>query len=65
MLAQLQLGSLHLSASQEYPAASGLDVGPSMEPSWAKTRTGVRARSVRGKMAVVRRILVSCSIKGI
>ena len=40
MLAQLQLGSWHLEASHEYPAASALLVGPSIPPSWAKDSNG-------------------------
>lgn len=40
MLAQAQSGSLHLEGSQEYPAASGLELGPEREPSWANTQRG-------------------------
>lgn len=58
VLAQLQLGSLHFEASQEYPNASGLVVGPSIPPSWASASSGVNDRRATGKMAVVRRIVV-------
>jgi hypothetical protein len=46
VLAQLQLGSLHLAASHEYPAASELDVGPLMDPSCAHASSGGRRERI-------------------
>jgi hypothetical protein len=53
-LAQLQFGSLHLEASQEYPAAAELDVAPLIDPSScanASSAENPRRRSARGSMA--------------
>jgi hypothetical protein len=47
VLAQLQLGKTHCDGSQEYPADSGLYVGPSMPPSWAATRRAAAAAKKR------------------
>jgi hypothetical protein len=54
VLAQLQLGSLHLVASQEYPAAAELDVAPLMDPSCASTSRGAKTarRSARANIAL-------------
>jgi hypothetical protein len=47
VLAQLQFGSLHFDASQEYPAASALEVAPVIPPSSL-------ARASRGAMSARR-----------
>ena len=52
VLAQLQLGSLHLEGSHEYPAAAALDVAPLIDPSsCANASSGKREkRRERGSM---------------
>jgi hypothetical protein len=44
VLAQLHFGSLHTEASQEYPAASELLVGPLILPSWARESPSKRSK---------------------
>lgn len=65
MLAQLQSGNLHLDASHEYPAASGLLVTPEIEPSCAEASRELRAKRERCKTAVVRCILDTGRLNGI
>jgi hypothetical protein len=45
VLAQLQLGKVQLLALQEYPAASLLDIGRVILPSWASTPGNSKAES--------------------
>jgi hypothetical protein len=65
VLAQLQLGNLHFDASHEYPAASGLVVGPVKPPSCAATRRGRRVRRAAWRNMAERKGLRMCLRKGV
>ena len=54
MLAQLQSGNLHFEASQEYPSASALVVGPVILPSSCPEASREACRNRRRGMLMLR-----------